>query len=776
MWFSAPSSKGRASGRALANSRGKPATGRGGSIRPRLLAFAVTAISVFIATIAPAQNALFPGDKRTTVLPTDVPVEMHADRLEYDHEKRTYTARGNVTLSQGNLRVRADSVSYDEPTNTLTAKGRVIARRGGDVVEADKIKLRLDKASGVLFNGKLLLTRQNVYLEGKKIEVLGRSRYHIEQGGFTTCDGASPDWRITGEDLDVTLEGYGTLEHGVFYIRDIPVFYLPWLIYPAKQKRQTGFLTPSISNSTIKGFDIRLPFFLALSPSVDATLTPRICTQRAFQTSLEFRYVPQEDFHGRFYGEWTYDWKYGPPRRPPANRFYVTWTHDQDFFDLMRLKSNVNWVSDRDYFDVWGGRWDRRNRIRYLESNVVANRQWDNFLFQAEARHFDDLAVPDNAITVQNLPIVTGTAFSRQIPYTPFYMSANLVYDHYFAPKMHKHWFGSRLQMDSRLTLPVTVGRFLKILPSISYFGKAYAASYYERDQPVKEVNALRTDLFQVDADVFTDLESVYNTAFMGFQGIKHSIRPRVSWTYRPPTAQDDYPQFDDSDRLDRVSLFTAELRQTLTGRLGPRRYQDFFTLSVSQGYDFDKAAEARRNGADDEFPLGRGWTNSQIELTFRPHAIVDLAAQAEYDPIMNRARRYSVNMGLMDHRGDLVRVLHQFIEDRMHRDLNRQTNVNLLLKVTSNLDCYFENQYSHQYDFSYFTSFGFVYHPQCWSVELRYSEAREQSSPLGAVGEPDQTLFMTVSLYGLGQVYRMSRDWGDILGTPSEAIGSTRR
>jgi len=713
--------------------------------------------------------------KQSTVLPTDVPIQMSSDRVSFNYDTNTITARGNVSLSQGNMRMRADSIRYEGNTGTLTARGRVIVRTGSDVIEADKITIKLADATGVLVNGKLLLSRHNIYLEGKKLEKLGDSVYRIEEGSFTTCDGATPDWRITGKDLDVTLEGYGLLRHGVFYIKDIPVFYFPWLIYPAKRQRQSGFLMPALSNSSLRGFDFRTPFFLSLSPSVDATITPRICTKRALQTSLEFRYIPYEDFRGRFYGEYTYDWNYGPENDPRSHRFYVTWHHDQDLVGLARLKANGTWVSDRDYFEIWGGRFDRRKRVRYLESNAVIYSQWNNLLFQAESRHFDNLDVPDNAVTIQNLPIITGTLFNQQIPYTPLYFSSDTVYNHFYAPIMHRQWLGSRLQMNARLSLPIGLGRYLKIEPSITYFAKAYSADYFEKDRSVRSVNALRTDLYQVNGDLFTDFHSVYNTAFLGFQRMKHTIRPRFTWTYRPPTSHATYPHFDESDRVDLVSLVTAEIRQTLTGRLGPHQYLDFMTLSISQGYDFAKPWTAK-DSSRERPPLAHGWTNTQAELTFRPHTLVDLVGQAEYDPIVNRARKYSVSLGLMDHRGDMVRVLHQFIEDEMRQDLNRQTNVSVQVKLGSTLDCFFENQYTHQFNFSYFTSFGLVYHPQCWSIELKYSQTREQDAVTQKIKSPDQTVFMTISLYGLGQVYRMTRDWSDILGAPSGSIESVNQ
>jgi LPS-assembly protein len=723
---------------------------------------------------ATAQTA---GDvpKETTIIPTDVPIQLGADRLSWNYETHTITARGNVTLSQRNMRLRADSIQYNNKSGELTAMGKVIVRMGGDVVEAEKITINIGAGTGVIVNGKLLLTGQNVYLEGKKLEKTGESTYRVEEGSFTTCDGTTPDWRITGKDLDVTLEGYGRLKHGFFYIKNIPVFYLPWLVYPAKRKRQTGFLMPTIANSTKRGVDIRLPFFIDFSPSVDATIVPRILTKRAAQASLEFRYFPFEDLTGRFYGEYTYDWQYGPEDNPRSHRFYVTWRHDQGLVEDVKLKANANWVSDRNYFEYWGDRFDRRLRVRYLESNAIIDRQSTNFLFQAEARYFDNLDLPDNALSVQNLPIVTGTMFSQQIPYTPFYMSTNLVFNHYYAPIMNDQWLGERLNADTRLSLPVALGRYLKLEPSMTYFAKAYAADYYKREKSVSSVNTIRTDLYQVNADAFTDLNAVYDRSFFGFQRVRHTIRPRVTWTYRPFTKQQTYPYFDDSDRMDRASLLVAEMRQTLTGRLGPNEYLDFLTLSVTQGYDFysTRVAEAAPN---ERFPHVYGWTNTQAELTIKPHALVDLVAQAEYDPVVNRARKYSFNVGLMDHRGDLLRVLHQFTEDERREDLNRQTNVNLQVKLTPNLDCFFENQYTHQFNFAYFTSLGLNYHPQCWSVLLRYSEVREQDPVTHKIKDPDQTVFMTLSLYGLGQVYRFSRDWGELLGHAPEAGGTVTR
>ncbi len=708
---------------------------------------------------------------RSLMLPTSEPTSITFQQGDYNYRTGVITAEGNVILRQGNIQIRADRLRYDQKADKLAVQGNVIWRRGSDVLEADRLSFRASDMTGELFGGKLLLTRDNVYVEGRKFQSFGESKFRLLDGTFTTCDGADPAWKIESKQLDVTVGGYATLKHGFFYVKDVPVLYIPWLIYPFKQKRQTGFLPPTISSSTVRGLDIRFPFFLNIARSADLTLTPRICTNRAGQASAEFRYIPLEDFHGRMYLEYTYDWKYREREAGKSHRFYFTWLHDQDLLDALRLKVNANWISDRDYFEFWGGTFDRRKRARYLESNAVLYKQWDNFLFQAEARYMDNLDLQDNAVTVQNLPSVSGTAFNQKIPYTPVYVSSDLVFDHYFAPKPTDHWLGSRFRMNTRVSLPTNIAGLIKVDPSITYFTKAYAADYYGKDEEsLKSYNDLRTDLYELRVDAHTDIHSVLERPFLGFRRIRHAVRPQISWKFRPVTSQQIYPFFDDSDRMDHVSRVDAEIRQTFTGRLGSGRYLDFVRLRLKQGFDFLQAASRARPGQE-PIPLRHGWSISEAELALRPHSIVDLTARAQYDPQRNAANMYSFNLGLMDHRGDLFRVLHLFSEDGTSRELNRQTNVNLQLKVTSGLEAFFENQYTHRHDFSFFTSFGLAYHPQCWNVVLKYSETREKDPVSQKIKDPDRTVFMALSLYGLGQVYEMTRDWGTLFGTPTQSI-----
>ena len=71
----------------------------------------------------------------------------------------------------------------------------------------------------------------------------------------------------------------------------------------------------------------------------------------------------------------------------------------------------------------------------------------------------------------------------------------------------------------------------------MTYLAKAYSADYYEREKSKSSINSIRTDLYQINADAFTDINSVYEGSLFGFQRIQHSFRPRVGWVYRPMTS-----------------------------------------------------------------------------------------------------------------------------------------------------------------------------------------------------------------------------------------------
>src|SRR4029453_16671278 len=75
----------------------------------------------------------------------------------------------------------------------------------------------------------------------------------------------------------------GTAHGAKVYFLGVPVMYTPWLEFPLSNERKSGFLTPTIGSTQIRGFEIATPYYFNLAPNYDATLTPRFMTRRGLQ-------------------------------------------------------------------------------------------------------------------------------------------------------------------------------------------------------------------------------------------------------------------------------------------------------------------------------------------------------------------------------------------------------------------------------------------------------------------------------------------------------------
>ena len=76
--------------------------------------------------------------------------------------------------------------------------------------------------------------------------------YQVTDGFFTTCGcgGDTPDWSISGADMDVHVGEKGVARNAHFDVLGHPLIPLPYALFPANSNRQTGFLSPRVGYSS----------------------------------------------------------------------------------------------------------------------------------------------------------------------------------------------------------------------------------------------------------------------------------------------------------------------------------------------------------------------------------------------------------------------------------------------------------------------------------------------------------------------------------------------
>jgi lipopolysaccharide assembly outer membrane protein LptD (OstA) len=358
------------------------------------------------------------------------PFELTADELEFESQRSLYVARGNVEIRQGERLLRADWVAFNATTGAGVASGSVQLIDGGDVVRADFVEFNIENFEGLIHDGVLESDDSQFRAHGDEIIKSGDRRYTFRNGVFTSCHCPDPEarepWQIRASEVDVEIEGYGTARNTTVDVLGVPVVWFPWMIYPIKTLRQTGFLFPDVSLGSRNGFEVGLPFFWAASDQVNATLTPRWMSKRGFKADSELEYLYGDRSSGRISGAYAYD-QYIDPDTPedPFSRNRWGLLGDQDAFGPggLRFQSDFRFVSDNEYpidFDEMRGQLPDR----FLQSVGFVGRDIGSsgrFGALAAARFADDMQNPDDQdrdqYLLQRLPEVYATALPAPLPW-----------------------------------------------------------------------------------------------------------------------------------------------------------------------------------------------------------------------------------------------------------------------------------------------------------------------------------------------------------------------
>nr|WP_239536036.1 LPS assembly protein LptD [Dyella kyungheensis] len=214
-----------------------------------------------------------------------------AQRVDSSNQS-VYHLEGDVKMDRADQRIQADVTDYNNDTTDYDARGNVRYQEVGQLVSSDHMRGNQDASTSIADNVayQMLTNRGNgVATQGQTLDDQ-RSRYF--NATYSTCDVGNHVWEIHAKDIRMDKEtGEGVAHDATMYLYNVPFFWLPTFTFPINDDRKTGFLTPTIGNSSRSGFMVSAPYYLNLAPNYDATLDPRIYTDRGVMLASEFRYL-----------------------------------------------------------------------------------------------------------------------------------------------------------------------------------------------------------------------------------------------------------------------------------------------------------------------------------------------------------------------------------------------------------------------------------------------------------------------------------------------------
>src|SRR5690349_20970633 len=179
---------------------------------------------------------------------------LRADRLEGTEQR--VTAEGNVELRSRRETVLADKLSYALDEQTIRGEGNVVLRRGFDWITGPQLEYKRDTEVGFFREPRFFVAEANARGDAKEIRFTGPDHYEATDASYTTCVAPHPDWYLRGEELEVdNLRKVGTARRVSVTFLDVPVLYAPWLQFPLSNERKSGFLTPTLGSTGVRGFE-----------------------------------------------------------------------------------------------------------------------------------------------------------------------------------------------------------------------------------------------------------------------------------------------------------------------------------------------------------------------------------------------------------------------------------------------------------------------------------------------------------------------------------------
>ena len=687
------------------------------------------------------------------------PVNIESDSLDYRKDEDTYVARGNVKIRFTDGVLEADRVSLNKSTNEALAEGHVVLKSGGDILEGDTLRFNIETKSGAAENGRIFMVRNHVYLKGARIEKEGEAHYRIFDGKVTTCDGEIPEWSISGKEMAVTIDGYGTVKHGKFSVLDQPIFYTPYLIFPVKTTRQSGLLMPTLAYSRDKhGVDVEVPFFWEISKNLDATFYQRYMSKRGFKEGVEFRYMVSPETYGTLYADYLNDTKDVRETSGSINR---DWHSDQQrgsfslntqttFNPGFYLRTDIYKVSDNWYFKDFSSQnyyksnystdpmqrfrkvsFDADKALNSLDSTVRLVKDEELYNITALARYTDDFRSPSNNETLQKYPEISLYTVRRPLLKTPLYGMVNGTYDYFYRSEGQK---GHLYDVQPVVTLPVRLGRYARFVPEFSVRQTIWDRNDHDEENSTEGTHQGDRQVYRMEANLNTEFSRIYSVGGKLFDKVRHVIKPELAYAYIPDPHQDDAPDY--VQRIDETNGLTYALTNILTARMkgedGTTTYREILRFKIFQTYEIEKVEHYYHEVGQ---PEGEHFQDLNMELNLDPCSFLSFSARNKLNVNNGEWWKTDYDLVVRDQRGDSAHLQYRYTED-----LVKEINLRVNAKLTRDLDALFTIKRNEQDGKDVEKSVLIKYHRQCWSVDFGFADEGD-----------DQRFLLSFSLYGIG-------------------------
>ncbi len=233
----------------------------------------------------------------STEMPEDAKLLLAANELLYDRDAQRVVASGAVQINYNGYQMVARQVVYDQNTGRVTAAGNIeLVEPTGNRIYADSLDVTDNFSDGFLRSLRIE-TNDNTRLAAETAERVDGTQMILHKGVYTAClpcaenPSRPPIWQVKAERVIQDGKKHTVrLEKARFELFGHSLVTLPFIEVPDNTvKRKSGFLFPEFRSGENVGFGISVPYYIAIAPDRDATITATGFTKQGVLLEGEIR-------------------------------------------------------------------------------------------------------------------------------------------------------------------------------------------------------------------------------------------------------------------------------------------------------------------------------------------------------------------------------------------------------------------------------------------------------------------------------------------------------
>ncbi|MEE9553757.1 MAG: putative LPS assembly protein LptD [candidate division Zixibacteria bacterium] len=553
--------------------------------------------------------------------------------IDYNFEDSEIKLFDNGELRYQDMILNAGDIRFKINTKILVAEGLKsdsteeetqlpVLLQGTDRLDGRRMTYNLDTKKGQVVMARTKF--ENGFYVGEKIRQVSDDVLFVSSGNYTSCDRQEDThYHFHSDRMKMVGKDKVVAKPVILYIGDLPVFALPYYVFPVRKGRHSGFLTFEIGNfERGERFIRNLGYYWAASDywdletsldfyeNVKSILNTRVNYNLRYRLSggVGMRYSRQTGWKGF--------------SKTVSNSWMINFNHSHEISRTAKIRGSGSFVSNKSFIE--DNVYDQYDRLdRTVKANANFTKRWESSSLVISSDQSWNL---DTDVKQMRLPSVSFTMPSFQLfpdptksrnkervkpweeieePKRRFYNSINLSLSSSAVnfkrriknPDSSYYWKDFQtIHTSSSIKSPQKILGILTVTPGINF---AHTAYHVEWNRLVDSLG-LETDRVFTRYTYNLSLASntsIYGTVYpniLGVAGLRHVITPSVSYRFIPEIEKnEEYRSYTGAGSASRrsktISYSLGNLFQAkyLSGETESK--MDLFSLNFNGSYDFVK-------------------------------------------------------------------------------------------------------------------------------------------------------------------------------------------